>query len=107
MTELIFGRLKRRWPIVKSLRVEYSNAVNIIMAAAILHNVGVRWQDEADDLPDLAPPLDHDDRLANERFRPGMPEGARRLRTRREGEEVRDNLRLNMPPPSQRELRKM
>ena len=93
---------------MKSLRVEYSNAVNIIMAAAILHNLSVRWQDAADDLPnDLAPPLDHDDRLANERFRPGMPEGTRRLRIRREGEEVRDNLRLRMPPPSEREERRM
>ena len=105
---MIFGRLKRRWPIVKGLRVDYKNALYVVMCAAILHNAAVKWADSDDDLPaDMAPPLDHDDRPANDRFRPGMPEAARRLVTRREGEVAREHMRVAMPPPTNSEIRKM
>ena len=105
---MIFGRLKRRWPIVKGLRVDYENALYVIICAAILHNAAVKWTDSDDDLPpNLAPPLEHDDRPAIDDFRPGMPEAARRLVTRREGEVARDNMRLAMPPPTNSEMRKM
>ena len=53
-----------------NIKLKFEDAWALV---AILHNVGVRWQDEAEELPhDLAPPLDHDDRLANEKFRPGV-----------------------------------
>jgi hypothetical protein len=55
MTEDIYGMLKRRFPVIKCLRVGLDNAINIIMAAAILHNISLDWADEmpADDHPNL------------------------------------------------------
>jgi hypothetical protein len=55
MTEDIYGMLKRRFPLVKSLRVSLNNAINIVVAAVVLHNISLEWADDMplDDHPNL------------------------------------------------------
>ena len=55
MTECIYGIWKRRFPILKSLRVNLPNAYKIITGTAILHNLSVLWNEilDADDHPDV------------------------------------------------------
>ena len=106
-TENIFGLFKRRWPVVKNMRWHYWHAVEAILACAVLHNVGVRWRDEVEDLPpEDDEPLLHDGRV-NEDGMHGMAEHARRMRERQEGAEVREQIVFGMEGPSERELRKM
>ena len=42
-TENIFGMCKQRFPIVRSLRNHFDNALEIVMTIAILHNLAVLW----------------------------------------------------------------
>ena len=44
-TENIYGMLKRRFPLVKYIRVQLNNAVRITTAAAVLHNMAVEWNE--------------------------------------------------------------
>ena len=46
MTENIYGILKRRFPIVKYIRTNLSNAKKITAAAAVLHNIALDWHDQ-------------------------------------------------------------
>ena len=45
MTENIYGILKRRFPICKYIRCELPNAVRIVQACAVLHNIAIDWHD--------------------------------------------------------------
>ena len=63
------------------------------MCTAILHNVGVRWLDRDDDLPPDNDPIYHDNQIYNHHDDPNLSQAAQRLRDRREGETVRENLR--------------
>lgn len=45
MTECIYGMLKRRFPILKYIRVKLGNAVKIAQACAVLHNMALDWAD--------------------------------------------------------------
>ena len=54
MTEDTIGIWKRRFPIVRWLRVKLNNAMKIILATAILHNISIEWDEifPNHDLPD-------------------------------------------------------
>ena len=84
------------------MRNHYGNAREIIMATAVLHNIAIYWEDQ-DDLPDDEGGLFYNAAVYNEaedlRVNP-----AQRLQDRREGDVVRDNMRLTMPPRTQREI---
>ena len=104
MTENIYGMLKRRFPIVKCLRVDLGNAMNIIICTAILHNMALDFQD---DLPNH----DHPDYVADPRFEDvqvqvinQVPINQRRLRAQL----ARYNWRHAMDPnPTEKERKKM
>ena len=50
-TEDIYGMLKRRFPIVKNIRLSLENSWKVVNAAAVLHNVCIEWNQEPDDHP--------------------------------------------------------
>ena len=45
MTEDTFGMWKKRWPIIDDLRLHVENAMAVIEATAILHNISLEWGD--------------------------------------------------------------
>ena len=45
--------LKTRFPILKGLRSHYDNALEVIMATAVLHNICILWKEP---LPDADNP---------------------------------------------------
>jgi len=101
-TENLFGRWKRRWRILKMLRMKEAWARETIMACAVLHNMAILWADE--DLPEVEeveeegevelmpppPPALGFDVLELEQMEP--------LMVRARGQNARDALRLTMPP---------
>ena len=48
-SEDIYGMLKRRFPIVKHIRLSLENSWKVVNAAAVLHNVCIAWDDEEPD----------------------------------------------------------
>ena len=45
MTENIFGRQKKRFPIITNLRTQLELSQKIIIATAILHNIATLWSE--------------------------------------------------------------
>jgi hypothetical protein len=45
-TENIFGIIKKKYPILKTLRAHYKRARKVVIACAILHNISIRWRQE-------------------------------------------------------------
>ena len=45
MTKDIYGIVKRRFPLTKHMRVDFDNAINIIVTPATLHNIALDWAD--------------------------------------------------------------
>lgn len=89
-TENIFGILKRKFPILKTLRAHHSRARRIVIACAILHNISIRWgQEEIVIRPEPAevPPF--------ERV-PIVEDAAAPNVVRERGQIVRDQLMLGM-----------
>ena len=43
MTENVYGKLKRRWQILKNMTLHLPRAFKAIKACAILHNICVDW----------------------------------------------------------------
>jgi hypothetical protein len=110
MTENIYGMLKRRFPIVKYLRVNLQNAINIIVSAAILHNISLDWADTMprDDHPNLLnirePPQPPHVQLNEVNIINQLNPAERRNRAA----VCRDNYRAMMDPvPTEREIRRM
>ena len=90
MTEHIFAVWKRRWPIIRSLRVHLQNAQRIVLATAVLHNMAILWREE---LPD-----DFDE---DEDIQPGNPDitiedDEDSVSRRNAGKIARTNLRERM-----------
>jgi len=56
-TENIFGIMKRKYSILKTLRAHYDCARRIIIAIAILHNISIRWRQEDIDIDDEPAPV--------------------------------------------------
>ena len=46
MTENIFGRWKKRFPIITNLRTHMELSQKIIIATAILHNIATLWNEQ-------------------------------------------------------------
>ncbi len=93
-TETLFGRMKRRLRCLKMLRCKYAWARETVYACAVLHNMAILWADrdpEDDAVAAMPPPP-----------APGPPavdqEDEEPLLVRARGQNVRDALRLNMPP---------
>lgn len=93
MTEDTIGIWKRRFPIVRWLRVKLNNAMKIILATAILHNISIEWDE-------IFPNHDHPDGT----LYPDMPDAGDvvvldDLNPRQQrvvGQERRDHLRQKM-----------
>ena len=92
MSECLFGVWKRRFPILKSLRTDFTLSQKVIVATAVLFNMGRLWGDDAPD-DDLE---DEDDRPEGERdhvvVQDGDP-GTMRLRGQAERDRLKDNMR--------------
>jgi len=90
----LFGRMKRRLHCLKMLRCKYAWARETVYACAVLHNMAILWADRDLDNDAVAamllPPA------------PGPPavyhEDEEPLLVHARGQNVRDALRLNMPP---------
>ena len=46
MTKNVYGKLKRRWQILKNMTLHVPRAFKAIKACAILHNICVDWNEE-------------------------------------------------------------
>ena len=46
MTENIYAKWKRRWPIIKHEREDLPTAKKTIVATGVLHNLCILWADE-------------------------------------------------------------
>ena len=97
-----------RFPIITGLRSHYDNAVEIVMATAVLHNCAVLWKvpvpdgDNPDaDFPPIPPELQDGGQVVV------VQEPRNRATIRAEGEIVRERLRENMPERTRAERRKM
>ena len=49
MSENVYRQWKRRWPILKYLWTHFAVSQKIIVATAVLHNIGKLWMDELED----------------------------------------------------------
>lgn len=104
-SENIFGVWKRRWPIIKQVRFHHSNAIEVVLATAVLHNLSVLWKQpewtEEDD--DDIPPEFRNSNQGQVRVEDDLDRAA----VRAEGEIVRNNLLANMPPPTAKERKQL
>ena len=116
-TENIFGMWKRRFPIVRNLRNHFDNALEIVMATAVLHNLAVLWNEgepyEADEDSDKDSDISEN---SDEEYVPGRSRDGRfelqkitgtRLRQKLDGTILRDNLLENMAEGTAREMRRI
>lgn len=97
MTENIFGIWKRRFPILKNMRCHYENAKKIIIATAVLHNIGILLSDDWDDDDEE----DHEPADLPEYVIVEDHVGNNTIRER--GQIVRETLCRTMPPRGRRE----
>ena len=99
------GILKRRFPYVVHMRINFDNAVKVIMAAVVLHNIAIEWKDEIEDLDepeDYVPPRDNiDDYLGIEGGDLDQVQG------RLQGQAARDNLRRSLLEATENEMERM
>ena len=95
MTENIYGIWKRRFPIIRCLRVHLPNAYKVIVGTAVLHNFSVQWREIMPDnhpdlsLPPAIPDVPHQDVLIDAR-------DLTREQQKRIGEQTRENMRRMM-----------
>lgn len=107
-TENIFGMWKRRFPIVRNIRNHYPNAIEIIMATAVLHNLSVLWKEPLpDDDGHNEDGEDEEDNPLPPMAMAGGGDRAGRLRIRLEGTAMRDTLLANMPQATPTEARRI
>jgi hypothetical protein len=89
-TENIFGIVKKKFPILKTLRAHYERARRIVIACAILHNISIRWRQEEIEIheePAAVPPF-HRIPIIEDAAAPNV--------VRERGQIVRDQLLLGM-----------
>ena len=110
MTEDIYEIVKRRFPLTKHMRVDFDNAINIIVTPATLHNIALDWADPMpqDDHPNLdkvpeaahPPQQDYADVV--------LLNGLNPFHRRNIAAVARNHYRAMMDPvPTEREMRKM
>ena len=88
MSENIFGTWKRRFPILRNLRVSLEFAQRIILCTAILENMARRWREYDFGIPGV-----DEDEEGEQFVYVDEAENTRRMR----GQIARENLLLNMP----------
>ena len=114
MTENIYGMLKRRFPITKFIRAHLLNAIRIVQACVVLHNVALNYRDKVPTTnhPNYQDEFEEED---DDQDQDEIPAGQVHLvdqlnsRERREqGMAARDNWRLSMDnTPTRKELIKI
>ena len=106
----ISGIWKRRFPILKRLRLHLPNAIKVVIATAMLHNLSISWGEVAvEELPD------HPDIEGQDIDMPDVPHADISIEVnvppetrRRMGQAERDNLHQNMDPiPTSSERRRL
>ena len=90
MSENVFGRWVRRFPIIKDLRTFLTQSQKTILATAILQNIAVHWDEDDVGVPDDGVHGDGDDGGG------GGDEGGMDARTA--GQILRQRLLEEMPP---------
>ena len=110
-SECIYGILKKRWPILTSLRNHLPNAMEIILTCCILHNILIKWgleEDEDEDEEDENVEGNDDDNDENEDEEDNdvevIDDDLDNATIRARGAVVRENMKDNMPPPTPAEL---
>ena len=98
MSENIYGVLKRRWPILKSMRTDLVLSQKIVIATCILFNIARWWNDDGPDFDeDTDSDSDDDDADAvNVRPEPFIVQEGDPGSVRVRGQVERDRLRNNM-----------
>ena len=91
-TENIYGRLKRRWRVLKLLRMRYPYARETVIACCVLHNIAIRWADEVPDDGEMAPPPAPVPVVAEVAQEDEEP-----VQVRARGQALRERLRREMP----------
>ena len=90
--------LKRRFPYLVHMRVNFKNAVKVIMCCVVLHNMTITWRDEMpndiNDPDEQQQPQVH----VNEYYDRAYYNNLGRLQRRRMGQQARDNVRAQMDP---------
>ena len=99
------GMWKQRFPVLRGLRCHYNTALEVTLATAVLHNLSVLWREPLPDghNVDIPPEIMNDQQGQVVVVDMDLDRAA----IRAEGDLVRDRLRQNMPPPTQRERRIM
>ena len=111
MLLLYLGIWKNRFPILKRMRLHLPNAMKVVMATAILHNLSILWGEIG--VEDLG---EHPDLQGRDPAMPPVPnaditidlEDLTPIQIRRLGQQTRENMRTNMDPvPTRHELRRL
>ena len=100
MSENIYGMLKRRFPIIRQLRFHLEKSQQVILSAAILHNICIEWGDH---LPPAEEPDGQDD---GDHDPAPVPEN-RDQRILLRGQQERAQMMAQMPPATSGERRRM
>ena len=101
--------LQRLWPILTSLRNHLPNALDIILACCILHNIRVKWG-SFDPEEDKERDEDEDEQDENEEEMDDIDlidDEINNVAIRARGAVLRDNMRNSMPPPTASEMRRI
>jgi hypothetical protein len=96
-TENIFGIMKRRFPELTKLRCSHTRARKIIVAIAILHNIAILWNDDVP-VGGIAPEEDPAGPAVPEQEYEIVEDDAEPAVVRARGQELREQLCMNMPP---------
>ena len=90
--------LKRRFPYLVHMRVNFKNAVKVIMCCVVLHNMTITWRDEMskdiNDPDEQQQPQVH----VNEYYDRAYYNNLGRVQRRRMGQQARDNVCAQMDP---------
>ena len=98
MSECLFGVWKRRFPILKNLRTDFSLSQRIVVATAILQNMARMWEDEepSDDEEDSDSDDDHSDE--DDAGADFIVQDAAPATVRMRGQILRERMKDGMPP---------
>ena len=98
MSECLFGVWKRRFPILKNLRTDFSLSQRIVVATAILQNMARMWEDEepSDDEEDSDSDDDHSDE--DDAGADFIVQDAAPATIRMRGQILRERMKDGMPP---------
>ena len=93
MSENLCGLCKRRFPVLKSLRIHFALSLKIVVAKEVLFNIGRFWGDDTPEEGEVAPDGGDDDQNRqglNVIIQEGDP-GTVRIRGKVERYQLKDN----------------